>query len=105
RSLIRTREREWGSCHSSRFAAAFMHHKRCEILVGIVLYFRYTLAGDARDRVHQCARIWVAGIVEELGRLAVLHDPALVDHIDAVGEFAHDAEIMREEEHGRVVPG
>ncbi len=61
-------------------------------------------AGDLRDRREKGARVGVTRIAEKLRRRAVLDHSAAIDDINAVGEFAHDAEIVRDEQDRGAAP-
>ena len=50
----------------------------------------------------QLARIGVLGRLEDVGGQALLDDLALVHDVDAVGHLAHDAEVVRDPQHGHV---
>ena len=52
-----------------------------------------------RDRVEQRARIGVPRIGEDCGGRRLLDDAALVHHHHAVGQRAHDAEVVADEQH------
>ncbi len=55
-------------------------------------------AVDARDRIHEPARVGHAGAREDLPHVALLHRLARVHDDDAVRDLGHHAEIMGDEE-------
>src|SRR5690606_35093100 len=54
-----------------------------------------------RFRRQEMAGVFVLRVGEDFRRRASLNDLALRHHTDAVGDLAHDAEIVRDEQHGQ----
>jgi len=65
----------------------------------------HTAPGQARDRRQERLRVGVLGRLEDRSSGAAFHDTASVDHIDPVSKFAHDAKIVRDEQHRRALTG
>src|SRR5919201_2420 len=62
---------------------------------------RPLLALQRRHRREQHLRVWMVRRREEVLRRAVLHQAAEVEHRNAVGEVAHDAEVVADEDVAR----
>ena len=58
------------------------------------------LAAQARDRGHQAARVRMRRPVEQFGGRGLLDLAARIHHDHAAAGLGHDAEIMRDQDHG-----
>ena len=60
---------------------------------------------EPRDRAEQPPRVRVLRVVEDVPLRAALDDPARVHDEDLVGDLGDDAEVVRDQDHGRVELG